>query len=115
MLLKNPCCFAGSSVNPIALLDGLLYGFMGTYAMNLTVMQILFTSFEKTTTYNVLDKDAKSIWVGFDTLPADQTFYAYIKMLENPTPPASMPLLMVCYRCTGTWPWPLNRTLTALV
>ena len=56
-LVKNPCRYIGSLLNP-SVLDGLVYGFTGPDARNLMAMHVPVSAFKTTATYNVLDDPA---------------------------------------------------------
>ena len=53
-LVKNPCRYISSLLNP-SVLDGLVYGFTGPNARNLAAVYVPASAFETTAAYNVLD------------------------------------------------------------
>ena len=76
-LLKNPCRFSGSLVNPSLVVDNLVYGFTGTDMRNLAAVHLPSSAFENSAQYNVLD-DPAAIRAGLDGLPVDQSFHPYV-------------------------------------
>ena len=77
-LVKNPCWYIGSLLNPLVL-DGLVYGFTGPDARNLAAVHVLALAFETTATYNVLD-DPATVRAGLKALLADQTFHPNVNV-----------------------------------
>ena len=77
-LLKNPCRYVSSLLNPL-ILDGMVYGFTGPDGQNLTAVNIPASAFKTTMAYNVLD-DLVMVRAGLEALPADQTFHPYVNV-----------------------------------
>ena len=75
-LLKNPCRYTASLINPSPV-DNLIYGFTGTDMRNLAAVHLPSSAFENSMQYNVLD-DPAAIRAGLDGLPGDQCFHPYV-------------------------------------
>ena len=77
-LVKNPCQFVGSLLNP-SVLDGLMYGFMGPDATNLATVHIPASAFKMTVANNILG-DPVNVHAGLNALLADQMFHPYVNV-----------------------------------
>ena len=77
-LVKNPCWYIGSLLNP-SILDDMVYSFTGLDARNLAAVHVLASAFEMTVAYNVLDIPV-TMWAGLEALPVDQMFHPYVNV-----------------------------------
>ena len=66
----------GSLTTPSPI-DGLIYGFTGSDAHNLTTVHVPPAAFESGGPYSILD-DVAAMHVGLDTLPQDQLYHSYV-------------------------------------
>ena len=78
-LVKNPCQYIGSLLNPSVLDDTMVYSFMGPDARNLAAVNIPALAFKTTAAYNVLD-DPATVQAGLEALLVDQTFCPYVNV-----------------------------------